>query len=237
MAAAMKYMDLNFAKLEKFEDVDFRRWKKKMHFLLSSMSVVYVLTTHMSEDGELWDTLEAKYMAEDASSKKFFIIKESLRVQDSDKPKGKNVVGPLVVNMMEHNNSSRMMMLLGGLTLEQLCMCVKIDDGSRPMSRFAINSIIESKDVIFDEHRFSSVPRPCLMVQWYIKESLRRLFSNLSLSLENAKGNPEKEAINDEKHSIMGNNTWVLTDLPPAYRPLGYKWILKRKLKVDGTVE
>ncbi|GJU95119.1 zinc finger, CCHC-type containing protein [Tanacetum coccineum] len=34
-------------------------------------------------------------------------IEESLRMQDSDKPKGNNVVGPLVVNMVEHNNSSR----------------------------------------------------------------------------------------------------------------------------------
>nr|GEU59628.1 zinc finger, CCHC-type [Tanacetum cinerariifolium] len=32
-------------------------------------------------------------------------IEESLRMQDSDKPKGKNVAGPLVVNMVEHNNS------------------------------------------------------------------------------------------------------------------------------------
>ncbi|GKF53204.1 zinc finger, CCHC-type containing protein, partial [Tanacetum coccineum] len=31
-------------------------------------------------------------------------IKESLIVQDSDKPKGNNVVGPSVVNMVEHNN-------------------------------------------------------------------------------------------------------------------------------------
>ncbi|GJY95417.1 hypothetical protein Tco_0511778 [Tanacetum coccineum] len=118
MVAAMKHMALNFAKLEKFEGVDFRRWQKKMHFLLSSMSVVYVLTALMLEDGgenstvdqvmkrakwdnddyvyrglilngmsdslfdvyqnvetskELWDTLEAKYMAEDASSKKFLV--------------------------------------------------------------------------------------------------------------------------------------------------------------------
>ncbi|GJY37852.1 reverse transcriptase domain-containing protein [Tanacetum coccineum] len=50
-AAAMKYMASNFAKLDKFEGVDFRRWQKKMHFLLSSMSVVYVLTTPMPEDG------------------------------------------------------------------------------------------------------------------------------------------------------------------------------------------
>ncbi|GJU30794.1 zinc finger, CCHC-type containing protein [Tanacetum coccineum] len=118
VAAAMKHMASNFAKLDKFEGVDFRRWQKKMHFLLSSMSVVYVLTTPMPEDGgdnptveqvrkrakwdnddyvcrglilngmsdplfdiyqnvesskELWDSLEAKYMAEDASSKKFLV--------------------------------------------------------------------------------------------------------------------------------------------------------------------
>ncbi|GJV47491.1 zinc finger, CCHC-type containing protein [Tanacetum coccineum] len=108
----MKHVASNFAKLEKFEGVDFRRWQKKIHFLLSSMSVVYVLTTPMPEDGgdmptveqnvetskELWDTLKAKYMAEDASSKKFL---------DNDKPKGNNVAGPSVVDMVEHNNSSR----------------------------------------------------------------------------------------------------------------------------------
>ncbi|GJT13433.1 zinc finger, CCHC-type containing protein [Tanacetum coccineum] len=199
-----------------------------MHFLLLSMSVVYVLTTPIPGDGgdnstleqvrkkakwdnddfvcrglilndmsgslfdiyqnvgsfkELYDSLEAKYMAEDASSKKFLVsnftnykmtdsrpvleqynkllgilrrftqhkmnmdesiqvsciidklppswkdfkhtlkhlkeeltlvklctnlrIEESLRVKDSDKTKSNNVVGPSVVNMVEHNNSSR----------------------------------------------------------------------------------------------------------------------------------
>ncbi|GJT10989.1 zinc finger, CCHC-type containing protein [Tanacetum coccineum] len=37
--------------------------------------------------------------------------------------------------------------------------------------------------------------------------------------------------------SIMGNNTWVLADLPPSCKPLGCKWIFKRKLKVDETIE
>ena len=46
-----------------------------------------------------------------------------------------------------------------------------------------------------------------------------------------------KEAINDEMDSIMGNNTWVLVDLPPGCKPLGCKWIFKRKMKVDGTIE
>ncbi|GJW61922.1 zinc finger, CCHC-type containing protein [Tanacetum coccineum] len=34
-------------------------------------------------------------------------IEESLRMQDSDKPKGNNVACPSVVNMVDHNNSSR----------------------------------------------------------------------------------------------------------------------------------
>ncbi|GJW59677.1 zinc finger, CCHC-type containing protein [Tanacetum coccineum] len=115
VTAAMKHMALNFANLDKLEGVDFRMWQKKMHFMLSNMSVVYVLTTPIPKDGEnatidqirrrnkwenddyvcrglilnamsdtlfdiyqnvesskeLWDSLEAKYMAEDASSKKF----------------------------------------------------------------------------------------------------------------------------------------------------------------------
>ncbi|GKC58301.1 hypothetical protein Tco_1085899, partial [Tanacetum coccineum] len=113
----MKHMALNFAKLDKFEGVDFMRWHKKMHFLLSSMSVVYVLTTPNPKDSEnatmdqirrrnkwdndgyiyrglilkgmsdplfdiyqdvesrkeLWDSLEAKHMAMDASTKKFLV--------------------------------------------------------------------------------------------------------------------------------------------------------------------
>nr|GEX28949.1 reverse transcriptase domain-containing protein [Tanacetum cinerariifolium] len=43
---------LKFAKLDKFEIADFKRWQKKMHFLLSSMNVVYVLTTPILEDVE-----------------------------------------------------------------------------------------------------------------------------------------------------------------------------------------
>nr|KAJ0200935.1 hypothetical protein LSAT_V11C600328890 [Lactuca sativa] len=35
----------------------------------------------------------------------------------------------------------------------------------------------------------------------------------------------------------MHNNTWVLADLPPGCKALGCKWILKRKMKVDGTID
>ncbi|GJW40278.1 hypothetical protein Tco_0066123 [Tanacetum coccineum] len=132
VAAAMKHMASNFTKLDKFEGVDFRRWQKKMHFLFFSISVVYVLTTHMPEDGGDDATVEqirkrAKWDNDDYVCRGLILndfkhtlkhkkeeltlfelgshthIKESLRMQDSNKPKGNNVVGPSVINMVEHN--------------------------------------------------------------------------------------------------------------------------------------
>nr|GFA90527.1 zinc finger, CCHC-type [Tanacetum cinerariifolium] len=105
-----------------------------------------------------------------------------------------------------------------------------------PNDSVAINSIIESRDTIFDEHRFSSVLRP-------IQRSLVKGNDDSGGSVVSERVIDEinvafwKEAINDEMDSIMRNNTWVLTDLPPGCRPLGYKWIFKKKLKVNGIVE
>ena len=46
-----------------------------------------------------------------------------------------------------------------------------------------------------------------------------------------------KEAIKSEVDSILQNHTWELVDLPPGCRPLGSKWIFKRKMKPDGSVD
>ncbi|CAM8892786.1 unnamed protein product [Rhodiola kirilowii] len=45
-ASSVREMTVNFGKLEKFEGVNFR-WQKKMHFLLTSLKVVHVLSTPM----------------------------------------------------------------------------------------------------------------------------------------------------------------------------------------------
>lgn len=46
-----------------------------------------------------------------------------------------------------------------------------------------------------------------------------------------------KEAVNSEIESILNNHTWKLVDLPPENKPLGSKWIFKRKMKADGTID
>ncbi|GJR97560.1 zinc finger, CCHC-type containing protein [Tanacetum coccineum] len=150
--AAMKHMASNFAKLDKFKGVDFRRWQKKMHFLLYSMSVVMLnlpknyenpwrpniwlrmhqvrsslFTQHkMNMDESIqvsciidklppfWKDFKhtLKHLKEELTLIELgshLRIEVSLKVHDSDKPKGNIVAGPLVVNMVEHNNSSRNM--------------------------------------------------------------------------------------------------------------------------------
>nr|GEV26004.1 zinc finger, CCHC-type [Tanacetum cinerariifolium] len=49
---SVKDMTSKFDKLAKFEGQDFRRWQKKMHFLLTSLKVVYVLSTPSPEWSE-----------------------------------------------------------------------------------------------------------------------------------------------------------------------------------------
>ncbi|GJZ96584.1 zinc finger, CCHC-type containing protein [Tanacetum coccineum] len=77
-----------------------------------------------------------------------------------------------------------------------------------PNNSVSINSIIESRDEIFDENRFSSVPNPSLRIP---------------------------NGTEDIGGSVVPKE--VLADLPPGGKPLGCKWIFKRKLKVDGTIE
>ena len=61
-------------------------------------------------------------------------------------------------------------------------------------------------------------------------------------SFKEAMSSPEappywKEAINNEVESILQNHTWELVDLPLGSKPLGYKWIFKKKMKADGSID
>lgn len=46
-----------------------------------------------------------------------------------------------------------------------------------------------------------------------------------------------EEASNNEWDSIQQNETWDLVDLPPGSKTIGCKWVFKRKLRTDGTIE
>lgn len=156
-----------------------------------------------------------------------------------------------------------------------------------PNDLISVNTVIESRDAIFDETRFSTIPRPNegITTSNQVQETqqnneeeipeLRRskrirkaktygpdfhmflvegtrdsVNSQVSYNF-NMEDDPQtyeeamksqdvafwKEAIQEEMDSIMGNNTWILVDLPPGSKPIGCKWIFKKKLRVDGTID
>jgi hypothetical protein len=45
-----------------------------------------------------------------------------------------------------------------------------------------------------------------------------------------------KEAVHSEMDSILFNETWELVDRPYSYKPVGCKWVFKKKLSSNGTI-
>ena len=68
----------------------------------------------------------------------------------------------------------------------------------------------------------------------FFLESEPQTFKKVMLSSDS---NSWKEAVNSEIESILSNHTWELVDLPPGNKPLGSKWIFRRKIKDAGTID
>jgi hypothetical protein len=46
-----------------------------------------------------------------------------------------------------------------------------------------------------------------------------------------------KEAVRSEMDSIMSNGTWEVVERPYGCKLMGCKWVLKKKLRPDGTID
>lgn len=60
-------------------------------------------------------------------------------------------------------------------------------------------------------------------------------------SIEEAYSQPDsdkwKEAVRKELQSLEDMGTWKLVDRPPNQKVIGCKWVLRKKLKADGSLE
>nr|KYP36589.1 Retrovirus-related Pol polyprotein from transposon TNT 1-94 [Cajanus cajan] len=129
------------------------------------------------------------------------------------------------------------------------------------------NTIVETKNAEFFENIFplkssintsSTQPSPLETSSEHMFEDLRRskrqrketsfgsdfytyLVENDPISFSEAISSSDaifwKEAIRIEIDSINENNTWTLVDLPKGAKPIGCKWIFKRKYNPDGSIE
>jgi hypothetical protein len=46
-----------------------------------------------------------------------------------------------------------------------------------------------------------------------------------------------KEVVRSKMDSILSNGTWELVERPYGCKPVGCKWVFKKKLKPDGTID
>ena len=46
-----------------------------------------------------------------------------------------------------------------------------------------------------------------------------------------------KEAMNDVMDSILSSNTWVLMDLSTGSKPIGCKWVFRRKYNTNESIQ
>jgi hypothetical protein len=67
------------------------------------------------------------------------------------------------------------------------------------------------------------------------------LVDDTSKTIEEAYSSPDaylwKEAVQSEMDSIMSNGTWEVVDHPYGCKPVGCKWVFKKKFRSDGTIE
>ena len=67
------------------------------------------------------------------------------------------------------------------------------------------------------------------------------LVDNTPTSIAEAYASPDaddwKEAVHNEMDSILSNGTWELCERPYGCKPVGCKWVFKKKLRPDGTIE
>nr|GEZ70605.1 zinc finger, CCHC-type [Tanacetum cinerariifolium] len=157
-------------------------------------------------------------------------IEESLRAQKSDKSEGKEVGGPSV-NMTGEVDAIAWWIDFGATT--HVC---------KDRCWFKTYEPVEDEYVLYMGHvhykRMFEMSKDNLIPA--IDENLEK-YTTYPRTYNEAMQSQDaafwKEAVDDEIGSIMENNTWVLSDLPHGWKPLGCKLIFKRKMKVDETID
>jgi hypothetical protein len=83
--------------------------------------------------------------------------------------------------------------------------------------------------------RDQGLQSPSVMITLYI------LVDDTPSTIEDAYSSPDadfwKEAIRSEMDSIMSNETWEVVERPYGCKPIGSKWVFKKNLGPDGTIE
>jgi hypothetical protein len=70
----------------------------------------------------------------------------------------------------------------------------------------------------------------------FVDDYIIYLVDDTPSTIEEAYSSPDK-AIRSEMDSIMSKETWEVIKRPYRCKPIGSKWVFKKKLRPDGTIE
>ncbi|KAF3654693.1 putative phosphoserine aminotransferase, chloroplastic-like [Capsicum annuum] len=250
-------------KPRKFMGIDFKRWWQKMFFYLTTLCLQRFTTEDAPEvpegaldnehfmnveswkhsnflcrnyilsglqddlynahsgtmtSKELWRALEKKYKTEDAGIKKFFVARFfDFKMKDSK----------LVVSQVQE-----LQVIIQDLLAEECNLL------GNPHEWWTDSGVIHH--VYANKELFSSFVPAQVEEMIYMANSTTAKKNDLETFKEAMSSSDLsfwKEAINSKIDSILSNHTWELVDLPLGNKPLGSKWIFKRKMKADGTID
>ena len=96
----------------------------------------------------------------------------------------------------------------------------------------------EDNDKVDDAPRRSKRQR---VAKFFGDDFIVYLVDDVPKTLPEAYASPDaeywKEAVHSEMDSIMSNGTWEISDCPSGCKPVGCKWIFKKKMRPNGTTE
>nr|GEU70108.1 zinc finger, CCHC-type [Tanacetum cinerariifolium] len=156
MTDSVKDMTTKFGNLDKFEGSDFRRWQEKMHFLLTTLKVVYVLSTPAPEyvENETLDQTRKRCMwdNDDYICRRHILNGMSDALFDDDE-----IVWWIDSAATCHACKDRCWFDTFHPVEDESVLHMG-DESTKPI--LGRGNVIESRDAIFDENRLSSIPRP-----------------------------------------------------------------------------
>eukprot|EP00253_Pinus_taeda_P021872 PITA_21872 len=99
--------------------------------------------------------------------------------------------------------------------------------------------VVYSRDVVFrevkDVIKHEVQPKEPVKIEFELKEEKSDL--TVKEAVDSEDGKLWKEAMVDEMASLHKNEAWDLVKLPAGRKPIGSKWVFKKKTNAEGKVE
>ncbi|RVW28531.1 Retrovirus-related Pol polyprotein from transposon TNT 1-94 [Vitis vinifera] len=252
----IKIMNQDLVRLDRFDGSNFTRWQDKVRFLLTTLKIFYILDPTLAplpepKENDTPQVVAARKKREEdelicrghilnALSDRLYDLYTNTYSAREIWEALENKIGEVEFfeNLLSDSNS-QVPTSIGESLEETPSKVVEQPIVPRKSQRARKEKVLGSDEI--DSQRISFY-----LVEGNREDIIRKIPIVLQIE-EDPKTYKEamasrdvafwKETINDEMDSIMSNQTWELVDLPPGSKPIGCKWVFRRKYHTDGMIQ